>query len=67
MQIKLWTLCAVGAFTLSACGDTPLEQALMGAGAGGATALVLDGNLATGVLVGAGTNLAICQTQPERC
>ena len=52
---------------LSACGDTLGEQALIGAGAGAAGAAVLDGDLATGVIVGAAGNVAYCQTYPERC
>ena len=38
---------------LAACGDTLGEQALFGAGAGAGTALILDGDIATGAVVGA--------------
>ncbi|MDQ2092889.1 hypothetical protein NOI20_02055 [Rhodobacteraceae bacterium 10Alg 79] len=52
---------------LAACGDTAVEQALMGGGAGAAGALVLDGNVATGAVVGAAANFAYCQKYPSRC
>ena len=52
---------------LSACGDTYGEQALFGAGSGAAGAAVLDGNVATGALVGAAANVAYCQQYPSRC
>lgn len=55
------------AAALAACGDTTVEQALLGAGAGAATSIVLDGNVATGVLVGAAANVAYCQKYPTRC
>ena len=51
----------------TACGDTAVEQALMGGGAGGAASLLLDGNVATGVVVGAAANVAYCQKYPTRC
>ena len=50
-----------------ACGDTAVEQALMGGGAGAATSLVLNGNVATGAVVGAAANVAYCQKYPTRC
>lgn len=53
--------------TLSACGQTLGEQALYGAGAGAATAAVLDGDIATGAVVGAAGNALYCQTYPSRC
>ncbi|MCF3594517.1 hypothetical protein LZG00_10940 [Rhodobacteraceae bacterium LMO-12] len=59
---------AAGSLVLvAACGDTAVEQALMGGGAGAATSLVLDGNVATGVVVGAAANVAYCQKYPTRC
>ncbi len=62
-------LCAVGftAATLAGCGDNLGEQALYGAGAGAATAAVLDGDIATGAVVGAAGNALYCQTYPSRC
>jgi hypothetical protein len=56
--------CAV---LLAACGDTTVEQALLGGGAGAATSAVLDGNVAAGALVGAAANVAYCQKYPTRC
>ncbi len=53
--------------SLTACGDTLGEQAVIGAGAGAGTALVLDGNVGAGALVGAAGNVAFCQTYPDRC
>ena len=38
---------------LAACGDTVGERGIIGAGAGAATAAAVDGDLATGALVGA--------------
>lgn len=52
---------------VAGCGDTAVEQALMGGGAGAATALVLDGSVATGAVVGAAANVAYCQKYPSRC
>jgi len=52
---------------LSACGDTLGQQALIGAGAGAGTAIVLDGDVATGAIVGAAGNVAYCQLYPEQC
>ena len=53
--------------TLAACGETPLEQVIFGAGVGLGTAAVLDGNLAAGAAIGAAGNLLYCQTNPNRC
>ena len=52
---------------LVACGDTALEQSVIGAGAGLGTAAILDGNLAAGAVVGAAGNLLYCQSNPGRC
>ncbi len=52
---------------LSACGDTLPEQAIIGGGAGAGTALLLDGNIGAGALIGAAGNVAFCQTYPGRC
>jgi len=58
---------AVGALlVLSACGQTPLQQALYGAGAGAVAATALGANAATGALVGAGANL-YCQNSTQLC
>lgn len=52
---------------LAACGDTPTEQAVIGAAAGAGTALALDGNVAAGALIGAGGNVLFCDQNPGRC
>ena len=67
MQIKAWVVAAAGLAGLAACGDTPLEQGLFGAGAGAATAVVLDGNPFTGAVLGSAGNLLYCQTDPGKC
>jgi len=66
MQKKLWIAAIAGLFTLTACGDTLLEQGLMGAGAGAGTAMVLGGDPATGAMVGAAGNVA-CQNYLDVC
>ncbi|MFD1160042.1 hypothetical protein [Roseovarius aestuarii] len=60
-------LSVVALASLSACGDTLGKQAVIGAGAGAGTALVVGGNVAGGALVGAGANVAYCQAFPGRC
>lgn len=67
MQFKAWIISCVALAGLAACGDTVGEQALAGAGAGAATAVVLDGKLFTGAVVGAAGNLLYCQTNPGKC
>ncbi len=52
---------------LAACGDTFEEQALIGAGAGGATAVATDTDVATGALLGAAGNVAFCNARPQNC
>lgn len=65
-MLKPLTL-GVALLGLAACGDTLGEQALYGAGAGAATALAVDGNVATGAAVGVAGNIAYCQKYPSRC
>ncbi|WP_135501863.1 hypothetical protein [Roseovarius aestuariivivens] len=67
MQLKSCLAIAASVATLSGCGDTLPEQALIGAGAGAGAAAVVDGSLATGALVGAAGNVAYCQSNPGRC
>ena len=55
------------AFGLSGCGDTLGEQALLGAGAGTAGAVVADGDVVTGAVLGAAANIAYCRKYPNRC
>ncbi|KPP88677.1 MAG: hypothetical protein HLUCCO07_11635 [Rhodobacteraceae bacterium HLUCCO07] len=69
MQIKhtIRALALASLGLVAACGDTAVEQALMGGGAGAATAIVVNGSVGTGAVVGAAANVAYCQTYPARC
>lgn len=67
MRIKLIALMLAAAGGLAACGDTPAEQALYGAGAGAGTAAVFNGNVLAGAAVGAAGNLIYCEENPGRC
>lgn len=67
MRTRTFILALSAALGLAACGDTLGEQALFGAGAGAGTAAVLDGDVATGALVGAAGNVAYCRQYPSRC
>lgn len=67
MQRNL-TIAALAALVgLAACGETTGEQAIIGAGAGAATALLLDGNVAAGALIGAGGNVLACNQGLGNC
>ncbi|MFV2001822.1 MAG: hypothetical protein ACC619_02460 [Paracoccaceae bacterium] len=66
MRSKSWMGALVALVILAACGNTPLEQALLGAGAGAGTAILLGGNAGTGAVLGAGANL-YCQNTTEIC
>ena len=66
-KTSLAFLAGVAALSLAACGDTMGEQALYGAGAGAATAAVLDGDLAAGAILGAGANVLYCRENPRKC
>ena len=66
MQIKILGLSAVLLF-LAACGDTFAEQALIGGGAGAATAVVLSGNVVAGALIGGAANTVYCKSNPGKC
>lgn len=65
LTIRIVAIASLGLVT--ACGDTAIEQALMGGGAGAATSLLVDGDVTTGVVVGAAANVAYCQKYPTRC
>lgn len=67
MQFKNWALALAAIAGLSACGDTLGEQALLGAGAGAGTAILLEGDTTTGAIVGAAANVAYCRSYPGRC
>jgi len=66
-RTKLAGLAALISFTVAACGDTPIEQGLIGAGAGVGVAAVAGTGLATGALIGAAGNLVYCQQYPTKC
>ena len=66
MQTRL-ILGAVALLGLAACGDTVGEQALVGAGIGAGTALILDGDPLVGAAGGAAGNVAYCQANPGKC
>ncbi|WP_166417611.1 YMGG-like glycine zipper-containing protein [Cochlodiniinecator piscidefendens] len=59
MQIKFIALIATAAILLSGCLDNDLERAAAGAAAGAVVSQVIDGDLATGALIGAGAG-ALC-------
>nr|WP_204115101.1 hypothetical protein [Shimia biformata] len=68
MQVfKRFAIIGLACGTLAACGDTALEQGLLGAGAGAGAAIVTGGNAATGAIVGAAGNVAYCQANPGKC
>ena len=48
---------------LTACGDTPAEQALYGGSAGLLGALVVDANPVVGAAAGAAGNVLYCKVQ----
>ena len=63
---KLFCAAAL-AVSVAACGDTVGEQALIGAGAGAATAVVVGGSAAAGVLAGSAANVIYCHENPGKC
>lgn len=67
MRKIVFAAAAIATLGLAGCGDTLGEQALLGAGAGAATAVVIDGDAATGAAVGAAANVAYCRQYPSRC
>ncbi len=66
-RTSIAVLAGVAALSLAACGDTMGEQALYGAGTGAAASAILDGNLVTGAVVGAGANVLYCRENPGKC
>ena len=66
-RAKAAILALVASLGLAGCGDTPIEQTLIGAGAGVGVAAVAGTGLAGAALVGAAANLAYCQTYPSKC
>ena len=67
MRKSFWIVGIVALTGLAACGDTPLEQGLMGAGAGAGAAAITGGSVAAGAAIGAAGNVLYCQQYPSRC
>ena len=67
MGLSKWIGFGLVAGALAGCGDTGIEQGLLGAGAGVAAAVVLDTNPVATAAAGAVANVAFCQTYPSRC
>ncbi|MEQ9693820.1 hypothetical protein [Shimia sp. SDUM112013] len=67
MRTLKLALCGAAFAGLAACGDNFNEQALIGAGAGAATAVVVDGNPFVGAVVGSAANVIFCKENPGRC
>ena len=67
MQIRTWAVAVTLAALLAGCGDTPMEQGLLGAGAGGVVAMAIAAGPLAGAVVGAAGNIGYCQSYPERC
>lgn len=66
MQKKIAILSTVAALALAACGDTDLERGATGAAAGAGAAILLDGNVLTGALIG-GAAGALCDDLTNQC
>ncbi len=56
-------LCTV----LAACGDTIADQAIAGTAIGAGAAVITNGTIAKGAVIGAAGNIAYCQLYPGRC
>ena len=67
MTMRKSTIAFLAMLVLAACGDTTGEQTVIGAGAGAATAVVLNGNVAAGALIGAGANVLASCNQKGNC
>ncbi|MEM1387941.1 MAG: hypothetical protein AAF748_15310 [Pseudomonadota bacterium] len=67
MRLRSISLIAGAAMTLAACGDTAIEQGLVGLGAGAGLASITGGDWATGALLGAAGNVAYCQVYDRDC
>jgi hypothetical protein len=52
-KTTLSAIILIGTLALSGCVTSDLERGAIGAGVGGLTAAALNGNIATGVLIGA--------------
>lgn len=65
--MRSFILGATALFALASCGETLTDQALIGAGAGVAGAVVLEGDIVTGAALGAAANALYCQQNPSKC
>ncbi|MGH1354451.1 MAG: hypothetical protein ACRBBS_05155 [Thalassovita sp.] len=52
---------------LAACGDTLVEQGLVGTAVGAGAAAVTSGSLLQGAAIGAAGNIAYCQLNSGKC
>lgn len=64
---RSYILAGAALFALTACGDTALEQGVIGAGAGAGAAVLTGGDVVTGAAGGAAANVIFCQTNPGKC
>ena len=67
MPVRIFALGTALCASLVACGDTLGEQALAGGAIGAGTAVLVNGTLAKGAVIGAAGNLAYCQLNPGNC
>lgn len=67
MRKTLSFLALASVLGVAGCGDTFGEQALIGAGVGAGTAVVLDEDPLAGAAIGGGANVLYCQNNPGAC
>ncbi|KHA53029.1 hypothetical protein [Sulfitobacter geojensis] len=67
MSIKPVLLASALCASLAACGDTVVEQGLVGTAVGAGAAAVTSGSLLQGAAIGAAGNIAFCQLNPGKC
>ena len=65
MKMKLFAVAAAATLGLSACGDTAGQQALTGGLIGGAAAAATSNSVGPGIVLGAATAVAFCQSNPH--
>ncbi|WP_281991721.1 hypothetical protein [Sulfitobacter geojensis] len=67
MSIKSVLLASALCASLAACGDTVVEQGIVGTAVGAGAAAVTSGSLLQGAAIGAAGNIAFCQLNPGKC
>jgi deoxyxylulose-5-phosphate synthase len=67
MSLKTFIIGVALCGTLAACGETLGEQALAGGAIGASAAVLGDGTVTKGIAIGAVTNIAYCQLNPDQC